>query len=131
MTGATARTSLGLVAQSSILGKLIAGAILAILFAPCPSALAAVAAGLDPHACCHKSDDGQPVPASQSCETMCAKQEAERAITAAPPADIGLADLAPVALTAFEAPAPEAPEADDTSPPGPADIRLLTCTILI
>jgi len=106
--------------------------LLAVLLAPCPAALAALN-GPDPHHCCHTGEDDAPqAPAAADCQTMCAREQAEKAVVLAPLADLGDFELTPVLagdlLTPWAHPAPEPYAAP---PPGPADIRLLTCTFLI
>ncbi len=101
-----------------------------MLFAPCPAALAALGSALDPHACCHKSDEAPASPGAQECETMCARAEAERAVLVAPPAD-GAAPAPPTPRPIQVESVVVAPLPNDSSPPGAADIRLLACTFLI
>jgi len=106
----------------------VAAALLAILFAPCPDALAALG-GPDPHACCDKTEQGEP--AAPDCETMCARDEAERAAVVAPPADGSAVELAPVRLGEMAASVAPALLQGDSSPPGSLDVRLLSCIFLI
>lgn len=128
LTGAAPESRVGVVAGKSIWRALIAGLLLAIMVAPCPAAMAAWS-GPDPHQCCHKGEDAPAMPDASACATMCAREQAERAVIVAPPADGSTVEIVAVALvepTEVLTHAPEAP-----SPPGLTDVRLLTCTFLI
>ena len=121
---------LKLVTGKSIWRTLITSGLLAFLIAPCPAAIAAFS-GPDPHQCCHKSDEEAPAaPDSSACAAMCAREQAERAVLIEQPADGSFIPVAsaliPVQARAFLA----APVLFNSTPPGAADIRLLTCTFL-